>query len=281
MIKVLFPTDFSLTANNAFLYALQLCKNYNGELLVLHTYSPHIVSGAISAQLTNDAQLGNTLDTFDLFKEQVQFMRKLAADNDLDHVSVKFIMEEGELVQNIQEIAAKDAIHLVIMGTTGNSGFENKILGSKTAAVIKNITIPVLSIPHLAKFEGIDSIGFTTIYDKEDALVLHKMIPYTEYSTADIYCIHVNKKKNIKNADEIALWKEQFKDAPVYFIEKNEDNIVKGVFDFIEEHSIDLVSCITRNKSFFDRLFESSIAEKLSYHKRIPLLTFHEGMFNE
>lgn len=281
MIKVLLPTDFSSTANNAFLYALHLCKNYNGELLVLHSYAPHIVSGNISTELVDNAQLGNTLNKFDYFKDQVKMMRTIAEVNNLDQVSVKFIMEEGELVQNIQEITKRDPLHLVVMGTTGNSGFENKLLGSKTAAVIKNVTIPVLSIPHFAKFEGIDAIGFTTIYDEEDAKILHEIIPYTKYSTADIYCIHVNKPNEKKNVQEIAEWKEQFKDEQIFFIEKNEDNIVKGVFDFIEEHSIDLVSCITRNKSFFDRLFERSIAEKLSYHKRIPLLTFHEGMFNE
>ena len=159
MIKVLLPTDFSSTANNAFLYALHLCKNYNGELLVLHSYAPHIVSGNISTELVDNAQLGNTLNKFDYFKDQVKMMRTIAEVNNLDQVSVKFIMEEGELVQNIQEITKRDPLDLVVMGTTGNSGFENKLLGSKTAAVIKNVTIPVLSIPHFAKFEGIDAIG--------------------------------------------------------------------------------------------------------------------------
>ena len=39
MIKILFLTDFSATADNAFIYAMQICKNYNGELFVLHSYS--------------------------------------------------------------------------------------------------------------------------------------------------------------------------------------------------------------------------------------------------
>jgi hypothetical protein len=40
MIKILFPTDYSATAENAFIYALQICKKYDGDLIVLHSYSP-------------------------------------------------------------------------------------------------------------------------------------------------------------------------------------------------------------------------------------------------
>ncbi len=271
MIKILFPTDYSAAAENAFIYALQICKNYDGELFVLHSYSSNSSSKNVGVE--------NPLDTSGLFEGQINKMRQLAVENDLGQVSLRFFMEEGELVQSILDLISKETVSLIVMGTTGNSGFENKILGSKTVGVINNVAIPVLSIPHLCKFEEIDAVGFTTIYDEEDALVLRKMIPYIQSANADIYCVHVNKGKEVKTQEEIVRWKEQFKQDPVFFVEKNQDNIVKGIFDFIEEHSIDMLSCITRNKSLFQRVFESSIAEKLSYHKRIPLLTFHENMF--
>ncbi|MBA5792500.1 MULTISPECIES: universal stress protein [unclassified Flavobacterium] len=279
MIQVLFPTDYSETANNAFIYALQMCKNYNGELLVLHTYAPHIESGGIPPNLSDKAMEGHTLNAFDIFKMQVNHMNALAKANNLEEVSIKFLLEEGELVQSIQEISSKETISMIIMGTTGNSGFENKILGSKTVSVIKNIVLPVLSIPHLSKFEGIDSVGFTTTYSDNDAEIINKMIPYTKYNNADIYCLHVDTGHEIKTAAEITEWKAAFKNDPVFFIDKKEKDVVKAVYSFIEEHSIDLISCITRNKSFFQDLFTSSVAEQLSYHKRVPLLTYHENMF--
>lgn len=272
MIKILFPTDYSATADNAFVYAMQICKNYSGELFVLHSYS----SKSNVPKISENVELG---DPSDLFKEEINRMLQLAIENDFGQVPLKFFIEEGELVQSILDLVSKEAIKLIVMGTTGNSGFENKILGSKTAGVIKNVDIPVLSIPHMCKFEEIDAVGFTTVYDEEDALVLRKMIPYIQVANADIYCFHVNKGKEVKTHEEIIRWKEQFKHDPVFFVEKKQDNIVKGIFDFIDQHSIDMLSCVTRNKSLFQRVFESSIAEKLSYHKRIPLLTFHENMF--
>ena len=38
MKKILFPTDFSEVANNAFIHALEFAKIVNGELVLLHTF---------------------------------------------------------------------------------------------------------------------------------------------------------------------------------------------------------------------------------------------------
>ena len=38
MKKILFPTDFSEAATNAFVHALEFAKIVNGELVLLHTF---------------------------------------------------------------------------------------------------------------------------------------------------------------------------------------------------------------------------------------------------
>jgi nucleotide-binding universal stress UspA family protein len=43
MKKILFPTDFSETSNNAFVYALQLAKNIDAEVVTLHVYELPVV----------------------------------------------------------------------------------------------------------------------------------------------------------------------------------------------------------------------------------------------
>ena len=44
MKKILFPTDFSETANNAFIYAIHLAKSLEAELIVLHTFERPVIS---------------------------------------------------------------------------------------------------------------------------------------------------------------------------------------------------------------------------------------------
>ena len=38
MKKILFPTDFSEVANNAFVHALEFAKMVHGELVLLHSF---------------------------------------------------------------------------------------------------------------------------------------------------------------------------------------------------------------------------------------------------
>ena len=274
MLKILFTTDFSVTANNAFLYALHMCENYKGELHVLHSYAPDVTKVK-----TNDLD-SLTLNAFDEYQTEVQMMRKHIEALNLVHVEVKFILEEGELVQNVQELLTKERYDLMIMGTNGKSGFENRILGSKTMAVIKNVKIPVISVPHLSKFEGIDAVGFTTIYDELDLIALKSMAPYAKENNADIYCLHVNKTETEQENTVMADWKNLFSEEPVIFVERKGEDVVKTAFDFMEQQSLDIMSCVTRNKSLIEELFYSSVAKNLAYHKRIPLLTYHENFLN-
>ena len=50
MKKILFPTDFSDTANNAFLYTLHLAKLYNAEVFITHIYDKKVISTLYGGQ---------------------------------------------------------------------------------------------------------------------------------------------------------------------------------------------------------------------------------------
>ena len=47
MKKIVFPTDFSEVATNAFRYALELAKQYHAEIILLHTYELPIADGDV------------------------------------------------------------------------------------------------------------------------------------------------------------------------------------------------------------------------------------------
>src|SRR5690606_3092855 len=112
MIKVLFPTDFSYTANNALLYALNLCKNLEGEMVIFHSYTPSL------------KDVNNT-EKITLIQQKFCEIKSFIENNELSSVTTSFVYEAGEIIQNIQELLSKDHYDIVMMGTTGNSGFEN------------------------------------------------------------------------------------------------------------------------------------------------------------
>lgn len=77
MKNILFPTDFSQTADNAFIYALHLAKSLGANLHVLHTYSMPIVSGlgVESSEVIQQVYENVELTSFENFKEKAGELR--------------------------------------------------------------------------------------------------------------------------------------------------------------------------------------------------------------
>jgi len=119
MKKILFPTDFSKTANNALIYALKMAENQKATLVVLHAYEMPIISATANPVMVQEVYQSIELSNFENFKDQVPFIRNIAKANNLDHVPMQFILEEGFLNTILQNVVEKEAIDFVVMGTNG------------------------------------------------------------------------------------------------------------------------------------------------------------------
>ncbi len=277
MKKILFPTDFSETANNALVYALNLAENQNAELYVLHIYSAPIVNSGYSPELVFTVYESIELGTFENFKDQIPAIREIAEQHNLGHIPMKFILKEGFLVTNIQDIVKEENIDVVVMGTNGASGIDKVLFGSNTMNVISKIKTPVLCVPIDAEFKGIKSICFTTNFEEKDIDTLYHMIEIAERYHAIVHCVNINNKDENESVEELKIWKERFNDEPVQFhILYNEKDAEKAVLDFIDSNHIDLVASVARHKTFFEKIFGRSFTKKLTYHSKIPVYVFHE-----
>lgn len=69
-------------------------------------------------------------------------------ENEIAHLSFKteLIVKEGIPYQKIVETAADLNVSLIIMGSHGERGFVEKLLGTTTDRVIAHSTVPVLVV---------------------------------------------------------------------------------------------------------------------------------------
>lgn len=277
MLKFLFPTDFSLTANNAFLYALQFCHYLNAELYVLHTQSNQLSSGIVSPQMFDDAQ-NASLGSLDFYENKVPQMQQWAQRLELTDVPLHFLLEEGLLLQTIERVIAKENIDLLIMGTTGDSGFANKIFGSNTMAAINHVAVPVLSVPHLAQFRPIKNVCFTHVFKEKDQKILQQLAEVAQAYDVHVKGLYVNTSDQESQIDtELkAQWKADCARENVSFYTVLAPSVVEAVSEFIEQAAIDLMCNVHKNRSFFERLFQTSTTQQLTYQTHIPLLVFNQ-----
>ena len=275
MKKILFPTDFSETANNAFLYALNLEKSIDAQVYVLHVYELPMITGSLSAGLIQNVYETVELGSFDNFKDNIPQLRQIADDNGLNEIPIKFILEEGNFLYILREIIGEESVDFVVMGTDGNSGIEKMLFGSNTINAITSMKVPILSVPHGMSFKGFKNIGFTTVFDQKDKDALKYLIEIANRHHAKIHCMHVSKDGKF-NQQAMKDWQDQFAGDPIVFEVYHDADPVNAVLDFIKEKQIDLLTVVSRNKGFFDKIFSPGFTKKIANKNITPLFVFHE-----
>lgn len=276
MKKILFPTDFSNVANNAFVHALGLAKLVHGELILLHTYELPIVDNQFAPQNYKEVFDSLELSNFDRFKDEIPKLRDIAAAHNFEDIKMSHMLMDGDLIYNLKEIIKSETIDFVVMGTSGASGWKEMFLGTNTGEAIANLSVPVLSIPETATYSKIETIGFTTRFREKDKAALSKVIKIAKAAGAMVKCLYVETKNSDNTEATYKDWEDHFKDEPVQFFIIPSEKVNETIEEFIVHQDIDVLAMLTYKRSFFQWLFTTSFTEKMSYHCNIPILALHE-----
>ncbi|HQK41113.1 MAG TPA: universal stress protein, partial [Flavobacterium alvei] len=170
MKKILFPTDFSETAENAFVHALEFAKIVNGELVLLHSFELPVYDAQFFPENYGTVYDSLQLTQFDMFKDEIPKLHAIADARNLNHIKMSHRLMDGNLLYNIKKAIEEEKINFIVMGTSGATGWEAFFLGTNTGNVLTAVDIPVLSVPLESKFNKVETIGFTTRYRDKDKI---------------------------------------------------------------------------------------------------------------
>ncbi|SHG15489.1 Nucleotide-binding universal stress protein, UspA family [Flavobacterium fluvii] len=276
MKKILFPTDFSEVANNAFVHALEFAKKVKGELVLLHTFELPVFDSQFFPENYNVLFDSLQLSQFDMFKDEIAKLRKIAEELKLDKIKMSHRLMDGNLIFNIKRAIKEDEIKFVIMGTAGASGWEAFFLGTNAGSVISTINVPVLCIPFEAKFKKIEVIGFTTRYREKDQKALKDVLKIAKKMEAKVKCLYVKTDHSDVAKETIKHWETEFEGEPVQFSIVQSDDVKGTIMDFILFKDIDVLAMLTYKRNFFVELFKPSLTQKIANHSSIPILAVHE-----
>lgn len=276
MKKILMPTDFSATSDNAFVYALEMAKVLRAELILLHTFDlPIVDSQAIPIDygvIYESIELSN----FEHFKKYLPKLHELAYEKNLGYIPMNHILMDGDLITNIKKTVVQENIDFVVMGTNGTSGWSEFFFGTNTGSVIKEVSVPVLCVPYEAKYEKIETIAFTTRYRKKDIEALNKVLIIAKKLRANVKCLYVKTPFSDVTIDTMKRWESHFEDEPIDFFVIPNENIEETIEDFLTDQGIDVLTMLSYKRNFFEALFSRTLTQKLSHHLRTPILAFHE-----
>jgi nucleotide-binding universal stress UspA family protein len=276
MKKILFPTDFSEAADNAFVHALEFAKIVNAELVLLHTFELPVYDNQFFPENYNILFDSLQLSEFDMFKEEIPKLRAIAEKRNLNHIKMSHRLMDGNLLYNIKKAIKEENIDFIVMGTSGAIGWEAFFLGTNTGNVLTAVDVPVLSVPSEAKFKKIETIGFTTRYRAKDKKALKDVLKIAKKTNAKVKCLYVKTNNSDVAGTTIKQWEEEFKDEPVVFSIIPSDDVQDTILDFVLFKDIDVLAMLTYKRNFFVELFKPSLTQKFSNRLDIPVLAIHE-----
>jgi nucleotide-binding universal stress UspA family protein len=138
LTKILVPTDFSECSQAAFDYGLQLARDFNAELRLVHVINPHAYPFGDKYAALDPAQL--IRETEEAAQKQ---MRSIAAKSKARY-SVRVI--HGSPAIQICNAANED-VDLLVISTHGRTGLGHILIGSVAEHVVRYAHCPVLVIP--------------------------------------------------------------------------------------------------------------------------------------
>lgn len=272
MKKILFPTDFSEVATNAFVHALEFAKIVQGELILLHTFELPVFDNQFFPE--NYAVIYDSLELtqFDMFRDEIPKLRAIAEERKLDKIKMAHRLMDGDLLYNIKRAIKEDKIDFVVMGTSGVTGWEAFFVGSNSGSVITGIDVPMLCVPLEAKFKKIKTIGFTTRFRPKDKAALKTVLEIAKKTKANVKCLYVKTSSSDVPKETIELWEKEFINEPIEFFVILSDEIKETILDFILYKEINVLTMLTYKRGFFEGLFNPSFTKKLANNFEIPIL---------
>jgi nucleotide-binding universal stress UspA family protein len=268
MKKILFPTDFSDAARNAFSAALKIGKQMEAEVDVVSVFHlPFTDASSVPPEMIQK-MLEESRQTCE--RNLASFVE--GADPEVlgksEALYGVFISTE------VTDYAKYNHYDLIVMGTKGERNALEKLMGSVTTQTMMHAPCPVLAIPKEAKPEQFKRIAYATAFEKADNHAVDELLAFSRTIGASLHFIHVETDPDIGGEGEMI----EMKDYPVYFSDftiVNSRNVQEGLDRFIQEKEMDILALFIPKRRLWERLFHQSVTKRMTFHTKVPLLIFH------
>ncbi len=269
MKKILFPTDFSPAAANAFDYAVNLAKALDAKIDLMSVYHLPL----------NDA--GRVPP--DYIERMLEEKRKSVEQRLQSLIQGKAARLIGSarahyglfIYQEIIDAARQKGSGLIVMGAKGERAAVEKLMGSVTTHTMMHAPCPVLAIPETAAYKPISHIAYATDFEHSDQEAVGKLMELAGSLGAAIHFVHVDVRAEAGRMEDYVM----VENYPLPFTDFSvvgSKSVIEGLEAFMQEKHIDMLALFIPNRRLWERLFHSSFSKRMAFYSKAPLLVFRE-----
>ena len=277
MQTILVPTDFSLNANKALNYAAEVAKLSGAAVIIMH------VTNLTHASINESVILSEPLDNivFNGVNQQLDIL--VTATGEITRGKVEKQLYNGLITDAIQQAALENKVDLIIMGTLGDSGVQEKLFGSITAKLISHVAVPLLAVPLMYEWVPPKNILLAINHFKESREVLTPLMKLASFLKAPIHVAVFTDEDNadaaeyLQNRRDIEQFclsiQQQYPMLEVHPAAVYGHHFEEAIKSYIINNETGMLAMITHKRNFIESIFSKSLTKKMSYHTDIPLLS--------
>ncbi len=244
---ILVPTDFSEVCDNAVKHGVDLAKQINYKIIVLH-----IVNKNTKAYLKKNNLKNDSIET-----KLKEIKKKYKSKN--KNLDIDFLVKEGNIFKQIGKISNELHAKLIILGTHGKVGFQH-ITGSYAMKVINSTLIPVIVVQKRPLSKTYKKIVFPIHVSSKDRQKVKWTISIAKLFDATIHMFPKFESESFRKNKIMMVTKQIkniFEENNVKFVdtvsERGAGNFAKQVVDFSVEKNADLIiTMVSKDHGIFD-----------------------------
>lgn len=275
MKKFIVPVDFSNHSEFALKTAALLAKKNDATIYALHMLDIQELS------LTESEVYLHEKTVFFLKLAEKRFKDFLTKDY-LKEVKVVPIIKHYKVFKEVNIVAEEVDADLIIMGSHGASGMKEFLMGSNTEKVVRHATVPVLVIKREMTNIDFNDIVVATDFSEESIPAFKKLLKTISFLNAREQIVYVNAPfDSFKTTPEMDALANNF----LMKLEGNTDRIInvnfvcartimQGILDFSNSVGADLIAVITNGRKGLAHFIEGSVAEDVTNHSTLPIISF-------
>lgn len=277
MERILIPTDFSEMAQNAVEYGIELARRSNARITVMHSVQKP--SGPPQGPVRDRSEIADHEEQNIALWEELEGLSKWIREGHPEIEKVSEHMPFGFPGDEILKAAKEEQCDLIVMGTKGEKGFSDTMMGTTASNVLQKASCNVLMVPEDARFEGYERVVYATAFNPKDHQALRGLQELLNAPKCDIQALHAVGEHEEPNPDEERAFLSKLEKAGlsdrVKLVHAKGDRLEFVLDRYIRENEVDLLAMLNESRNFIQRLFQGSKSKKMAFHTGVPLLVMH------
>ncbi|MFK8006281.1 MAG: universal stress protein [Saprospiraceae bacterium] len=278
--KILVPTDFSFSAENAFRHAILMADKLDAEIMLLNVVNPDIAMMDVPVAIEIAVHEKMKVSQQKLFKVTSKMLSQVVQQ--IKNIPVILTeLETGNPETVIVKYAKEKEFDFICMGTRDKHGALDKILGSVASNVLKNASCPVFVVPEFAAYRDSTLVTYATNLKEIDPFEIWRVAKILSPFNPIIRCVHFMEteedKKTAINMEELkSFFKEQASALQITFHEISTENKIDSMLDFLDTFDTNLLVTYRPYRSFWQRLMHRSFTKKMTLESKVPMLVLND-----